>query len=65
MALYLRMALYYLFASLSGAGWLEWDATDKTVLINVDDMSVALAGAIGFVATYLAGRWAKRRGGAT
>lgn len=65
MALYLRMALYFVFASLSSAGWLEWDAVEKTVLIDVDGMAVAIGGAVGFIATFLAGRWAKSRGGAT
>lgn len=65
MALYLRMALYYLFASLSGTGWLEWDAVNKTVLISVDDMVPALMGGLGFLGTFFASRVSAARGGKT
>jgi len=65
MALYIRMALYFLFGSLAGQGWLEWDAVNKTVLISVDDMVPALMGGLGFIGTFFASRVAAARGGAT
>ncbi|MDO5621196.1 MAG: hypothetical protein Q4G24_06975 [Paracoccus sp. (in: a-proteobacteria)] len=66
MGLYIRMILYFVFGNLSGLGFgLAFDADTGIVSIHVDQIVSVATGAAGFVATFIAGRWAKARGGAT
>jgi len=65
MLLFVRMALYFVFGALSGAGWLHWDAAAGAATVYVDELAPALIGIAGFAGTFAWSRIAKRRGGAT
>ena len=65
MLLFVRMGLYYMFAALSGAGFLQWDSLTGTATIYVDDLAPAVIGLLGFVGTFVWSRVAKARGGKT
>lgn len=65
MSLLIRMALYYAFAALSGAGFVQWDAGKGIATIYVDELVPAVIGLAGFVGTFLWSRIAKARGGKT
>lgn len=65
MALLVRMVFYYVFAALSGAGWLHFDPIEGVATIRLDELGPALVGGAGFAATYVWSRIAKRRGGKT
>ena len=65
MMLYIRMALYALFAGLAGMGIGEISADGAHFTLSIDLLAEVIGGAIGFVGTFIVGRIAKRRGGAT
>lgn len=65
MIVIIRVALYFLFGAMSGAAWLQYNATTGQVTFYVDDLAVALAGLVGAAGTFAVSRWAKRRGGKT
>ena len=65
MALYIRMALYALFAGLAGMGVGELSADGAHFSVSLDMLAEVIGGTIGFVGTFIASRIAKARGGAT
>ena len=65
MALFIRMALYAVFAILAGQGLVIFDHDAGTVTFRIDDVVLLISGAIGFVGTFWASRVAKAKGGAT
>lgn len=65
MALYIRMILYFLFPLIAGQGLGVFDPQAGTLTIHIENAATILAGAVGFVVTFAAGRWAKVRGGFT
>lgn len=65
MALFVRMALYFLFGSLAGQGWLHFDQVTGIVTIDVNHLGPLLVGLGGTVATFAWSRIAKARGGKT
>ena len=65
MSLYIRMALYAICAGLAGYGFASFDPAAGTVTIQVDEVAKMIAGAAGFIATFLASRIAKSKGGPT
>lgn len=64
-ALYIRMILYALSAGAAGYGLGTFDPEAGTVTFQIDTLAQVLGGAAAFVGTFLAGRIAKRNGGAT
>jgi hypothetical protein len=65
MALYIRMLIYALSAGAAGYGLATFDPLTGTVSFQIDDLAQIVGGALTFVGTFLAGRIAKRNGGAT
>ena len=65
MALVIRMILYFLFPLIAGQGIGVFDPKSGTLTIQIDSVVPILAGAVGFVVTFVVGRWAKVRGGFT
>ena len=65
MALAIRMTLYFLFPLIAGQGIGVFDPDAGTLTIQIDSVTPILTGAVGFAATFAAGRWAKVRGGFT
>lgn len=65
MMLYIRMALYALFAGLAGAAIGDFEAATGTYTITVDQLLEIIGPIVGFIATFIASRVAKKRGGAT
>ena len=65
MMLYIRMALYALVAGPTGMGIGEMSADGAHFTLSIDLLAEVIGGAIGFVGTFVVGRIAKRRGGAT
>ena len=65
MALYIRMALYFMFAAVAGQGVGTFDQTTGDLTLHVESLATVLAGLAGYVVTFVAGRVAKARGGAT
>lgn len=65
MSLYIRMALYALFAGVAGFGFATFDWEAGTVTFQIDEIAQMLGGAVGFVGTFWASRIAKKKGGAT
>ena len=65
MALAIRMILYFVFGSLAGQGWLEFDQVTGIVTIDVNHIGPLLVGAGGTVATFIWSRIAKAKGGKT
>jgi hypothetical protein len=65
MMLYIRMALYALFALLAGQGLILYDHEAGTVTFRVEDLALLASGAVGYVGTFVAGRVAKSHGGKT
>ncbi len=65
MALYIRMALYALFAGLAGMGFGEMSADGAHYTVSIDLLAQVVGGAVGFIGTFLVGRIAKARGGKT
>ncbi len=65
MGLTLRMMLYFVFASLANEGIVLFDAGTGTVSFKVDDLALLASGVVGYLGTFVAGRWFKARGGST
>ena len=65
MFLYVRMALYFVFAWLAGFGFGELDQAGSYFTVSLDQVAEIIVGVIGFIGTYLASRVAKARGGKT
>jgi hypothetical protein len=65
MALVIRMILYFLFPLIAGQGIGVFDPESGTLTVQIDSVVPILAGAVGFVVTFVVGRWAKLRGGFT
>ena len=65
MALYIRMGLYFVFAWLAGMGYGEMSADGSSYSVSIDLLAQIIAGAVGFVGTFIVGRIAKKRGGKT
>lgn len=65
MMLLVRMVLYALSAGLAGYGIGTYDAGAGVYSVSLDQLSEVIAGAGAFIATFVASRIAKRRGGAT
>ena len=59
--LYIRMALYALCAGAAGYGLATFDPQAGTVTFQIDELAKMLGGAAGFVATFIASRYAKHR----
>lgn len=65
MGLFIRMVLYAVSAFLGGYGFATFDENAMTLTINLEQLSVLLMGGAVYVGTFIAGRWAKERGGKT
>lgn len=65
MALAIRMGLYFLFAAIAGQGVGTFDQDTGNLTLHVESLATVLAGVVGYVGTFAAGRWAKARGGLT
>lgn len=65
MDLLIRMVLYFASALIAGQGVAVFDADAGTLTFNLESTAVFLGGAATFVVTFIAGRWAKVRGGLT
>jgi hypothetical protein len=65
MFLFVRMALYFVFAGLAGFGFGELDTTGSYFTVSLDQAAEIIVGVIGFIGTYIASRVAKARGGKT
>ena len=65
MALYIRMILYFVSALIAGQGVAVFDATAGTLTIDLKSVEAAAGGFLTFVGTFIAGRVAKSKGGAT
>lgn len=65
MGLYIRMALYFVFAGLASQGLVEFDEATREVTFKLDDLAIGAAGVAGYLVTFFGGRWAKKRGGNT
>ncbi len=65
MALYIRMALYAIFAGLAGMGYGELSPDGARFSVSIDALAEILVGAIGFAGTFAVSRIAARRGGKT
>lgn len=65
MSLYIRMALYALSAGAAGYGLATFDPTTGLLTIDLNQFAQVLGGIVTFIGTFIAGRIAKRNGGAT
>lgn len=65
MGLAIRMILYAVSAFLGGYGFATFDENAMTLTINLEQLAILLGSGATFVATYIAGRWAKAKGGKT
>ncbi|TRW94942.1 hypothetical protein FNJ84_17775 [Paracoccus sp. M683] len=65
MFLYIRMVLYFVFAWLAGMGYGEMSADGAFYRVPLDLLTQIIAGAVGFVGTFIVGRIAEGRGGKT
>lgn len=65
MALFIRMALYFLFSSIGTISWLAWDPSSGVLSVHVDGLAQATVGYLAFIGTFVVSRIAKRRGGDT
>lgn len=65
MMLFVRMALYALSAGMAGYGIGTYDQGAGTFTLQLDQLAEVIAGAGAFVATFIASRIAKARGGKT
>jgi hypothetical protein len=64
-SLFVRRLIYALSAGAAGYGLGTFDPLTGTVSFQIDDLAQIVGGALTFVGTFLAGRIAKRNGGAT
>ncbi|MCK9543698.1 MAG: hypothetical protein M0R03_16890 [Novosphingobium sp.] len=65
MTLTVRMILYFLFAGAASQGVAVFDADAGTLTFEIESLTAAVSGVIGFAGTFIASRWAKLRGGLT
>lgn len=65
MMLYVRMALYAVFAGLAGMGFGEMSADGSSFTVSINQTAEIVGGALGFAGTFVASRIAKARGGDT
>ena len=65
MALYVRMALYLIFGIIAGNGLAVYDANEGTLTFHVDQLEPVLTGLAGYFMTFVVGRFAKAKGGAS
>ncbi|SIT74825.1 hypothetical protein [Pontibaca methylaminivorans] len=65
MALFIRMALYFVLAGAGTVSWLDWDPGTGILSVHVEGLALALPSYAGFIVTFLFSRVAKRRGGQT
>lgn len=61
MMLYVRMALYAICAGMAGYGLATFDPQAGTLTIDLEQLAQIVGGAAGFVATFIASRFAKNR----
>lgn len=61
MMLAIRMVLYALFVTLANQGIVIYEPETGVVSFNVDELTLVLAGAAGFVLTFISSRFAKVR----
>jgi hypothetical protein len=59
------MVLYAAFSAMASEGLIFFDAEAGTITLRVDDLMLLGTGAVGYIGTFAAGRYAKARGGAT
>lgn len=65
MALFIRMILYPIFSALAVEGLVLFDAATGSVTFKIDDIILVIVGIVGYLGTFVAGRWAKAKGGLT
>lgn len=61
MSLYIRMALYALFTTLSNQGLDIYDPATDQVSFKVEDAALFISGIVGFVVTFVMSRFAAVR----
>lgn len=61
----IRMILYFLSALVAGQGLAIYDHDAGTITFAIEDLAMAIGGIATFGGTFLVGRVAKARGGAT
>lgn len=64
-ALFIRLALYWLAGNISAVGWMTFDRAAGTLTVNLNSLSIVMAGVLVAAATWLWSRVAKSRGGMT
>jgi len=57
----IRMILYFIFASLSGMGIGVFAEESSIYTIDVESLTVVVAGLVGFVVTFITSRFAKKK----
>lgn len=65
MALYIRMGLYLVFGVIAGNGLGVYDQAAGTITFNVNDLEPLVTGLVGYGATFIWSRFAKKAGGKT
>lgn len=65
MALFIRMALYFLSSALGTISWLNFNQATGVLTIQVDGLAQAAAAYAAFIATFVWSRIAKRKSGVT
>ncbi|WOI54945.1 hypothetical protein [Palleronia sp. LCG004] len=65
MGVYIRMAIYFACAWLSGQGVAVHDPVAGTITFQVESIAAALTGFVGYALTFIASRIFKARGGST
>lgn len=65
MILFVRMALYMIFGSIAGQGWLDFDPITGMLTIDINHLGPILVGVGGSAATFVWSRIIKRKGGQT
>ncbi len=55
--LYVRMALYAVFATIANQGFAVFDTDTGTLTFHLDSLAAIVVGALGFVATFVASRF--------
>jgi hypothetical protein len=59
MSLAIRMTLYFAFAALASLGVVDFDQASGQVSFNIYSLEMAAIGVVGYLATFLASRFAK------
>lgn len=65
MGLFIRMVLYAVLPFIGGLGFATFDENSMTLTINVEQLTILLGTGASFLATFIAGRFAKSKGGTT